>query len=48
MGIAAAVAAKLAQPGWSINVVIGRKAGKWHVFEVGNVYPDPLAVTVHL
>lgn len=32
-------AARLAQPGWSINVVLGRKAGKWHVLEVGNVYP---------
>ena len=34
-----AAAAKLAQPGWSINVVLGRKAGKWHILEVGNVYP---------
>lgn len=34
-----AAAAKLAQPGWSINLVLGRKGGKWHVLEVGNVYP---------
>jgi hypothetical protein len=34
-----AAAAKLAHPGWSINVVLGRKGGKWHVLEVGNVYP---------
>lgn len=34
-----AAAAKLAQPGWSINLVLGRKSGKWHVLEVGNVYP---------
>lgn len=34
-----AAAAKLAQPGWSLNVVLGRKGGTWHVLEVGNVYP---------
>jgi hypothetical protein len=34
-----AAAAKLAQPGWSINIVLGRRAGRWHVLEVGNVYP---------
>lgn len=34
-----AAAAKLAQPGWSIFLVLGRKAGTWHVLEVGNVYP---------
>ncbi|MBA2373031.1 MAG: hypothetical protein H0V74_02355 [Chloroflexi bacterium] len=34
-----AAAAKLAQPGWSINVVLGRKGGKWRFLEVGNVYP---------
>jgi hypothetical protein len=26
-----AAAAKLAQPGWSISVVLGRKGGTWHV-----------------
>jgi len=34
-----AAAARLAQPGWSMFVVLGRTAGKWHVLEVGNVYP---------
>lgn len=34
-----AAAAKLAQPAWSINLVLGRKGGKWHLLEVGNVYP---------
>ncbi|MGH2427344.1 MAG: hypothetical protein ACRDGV_00460 [Candidatus Limnocylindria bacterium] len=34
-----AAAAKLAQPGWSINLVIGRVDGVWHALEVGNVYP---------
>lgn len=34
-----AAAAKLAQPGWSANIVLGRKAGRWHVLEVGHVYP---------
>jgi len=34
-----AATAKLAQPGWSINLVLGRKGGKWHLLEVGNVYP---------
>lgn len=32
-------AAKLAQPGWSMYVVLGRTAGTWHVLEVGNVCP---------
>jgi len=30
---------KLAQPGWAVNIVLGRKRGTWHVLEVGNVYP---------
>lgn len=34
-----AAAARLAQPGWSINLALGRKGGKWHLLEVGNVYP---------
>ncbi len=31
---------RLAQPGWSINIVMGRIRGRWQVVEVGNVYPD--------
>jgi len=31
---------RLAQPGWSINIVVGRVRGRWQVVEVGNVYPD--------
>lgn len=31
---------RLAQPGWSINIVMGRVRGRWQVVEVGNVYPD--------
>jgi hypothetical protein len=30
----------LAEPGWSINIVLGRVRGHWQVMEVGNVYPD--------
>ncbi len=29
----------LAQSGWSVNVVLGRVRGTWHLVEVGNVYP---------
>lgn len=29
----------IAQPGWSVNIVLGRAGGAWHVLEVGNVYP---------
>jgi hypothetical protein len=29
---------KLAQPGWAINIVLGRKRGTWNILEVGNVY----------
>ncbi|MHB1445817.1 MAG: DUF7686 domain-containing protein [Acidimicrobiales bacterium] len=32
-------ASDLAQPGWSVNVVLGRVRGTWHLVEVGNVYP---------
>ncbi len=31
---------RLAQPGWSINIVMGRVRGRWQVLEVGNVYPS--------
>lgn len=29
----------LAQAGWSVNIVLARLNGEWHVVEVGNVYP---------
>lgn len=32
-------ASDIAQPGWSINIVLGRANKTWHVVEVGNVYP---------
>jgi hypothetical protein len=32
-------ASGVAQPGWSINIVLGRANKIWHVVEVGNVYP---------
>jgi hypothetical protein len=32
-------ASDIAQPGWSINIVLGRANETWHVVEVGNVYP---------
>ena len=31
---------RIAKPGWSINLVMGRRRGSWHLVEVGNVYPD--------
>jgi len=34
-----AAAAKLAQPDWSMYVVLGRQGGTWHMIEIGNVYP---------
>lgn len=34
-----AAATNLAQPGWSMYLVLGREGGAWHVREVGNVYP---------
>ncbi|HVC75231.1 MAG TPA: hypothetical protein VND96_01810 [Candidatus Micrarchaeaceae archaeon] len=33
-------ASRMAEPGWSINIVMGRQGGRWHVLEVGNVYPN--------
>jgi hypothetical protein len=30
---------KVAQPGWSVNIVLARLGMDWHVVEVGNVYP---------
>jgi hypothetical protein len=35
-----AAASRIARPGWSVNIVLGRVAGRWQVIEVGNVYPD--------
>lgn len=35
-----AAISRLARPGWSVNVVMGRAGGHWHVLEVGNVYPN--------
>jgi len=32
-------ASDIAQPGWSVNIVLGRAGKTWHVIEVGNVYP---------
>jgi hypothetical protein len=32
-------ATDLAQPGWTINVVLVRTGATWHLVEVGNVYP---------
>ncbi|MGH8971844.1 MAG: DUF7713 domain-containing protein [Acidimicrobiia bacterium] len=32
-------ASALAQPGWSVNIVLGRQGNTWHIIEVGNVYP---------
>lgn len=32
-------ATDLAQPGWSINVVLARTGATWHLLDVGNVYP---------
>lgn len=29
----------LAQVGWSVTITLARIGGKWHVVEVGNVYP---------
>lgn len=31
---------RLARPGWSVSIVMGRVDGRWHVVEVGSVYPD--------
>ncbi len=32
-------ASAIAQPGWSVNIVLGRRGKTWHILEVGNVYP---------
>jgi hypothetical protein len=36
-------ASRLARPGWTINLVLGRRGDRWDVLEVGNVYPETLA-----
>lgn len=33
-------ASRIARPGWAVNIVLGRKGGRWHLIEAGNVYPD--------
>lgn len=32
-------ASELAQPGWMVFIVAARRAGRWHLLEVGSVYP---------
>jgi len=36
-------ASRLARPGWTINLVLGRHGDRWDVLEVGNVYPETVA-----
>lgn len=36
-------ASAAARPGWTVNLVLGRRSGAWEVLEVGNVYPEALA-----
>ncbi len=36
-------ASAIARPGWTINLVLGRRGATWEVLEVGNVYPETLA-----
>lgn len=35
---------RLAKPGWSVNIVLGRQPGRWQVMEVGNVYPNQCVI----
>ena len=30
---------ELAQPGWMVFIVAARRGGRWHLLEVGSVYP---------
>jgi hypothetical protein len=32
-------ASELAQPGWSLSVAAARRGGRWHLLELGAVYP---------
>jgi hypothetical protein len=36
-------ASAVARPGWTVNLVLGRRGSTWEVLEVGNVYPETLA-----
>lgn len=36
-------ASAVARPGWTVNLVLGRRGNRWEVLEVGNVYPETLA-----
>ena len=36
-------ASAVARPGWTVNLVLGRRGTTWDVLEVGNVYPETLA-----
>jgi hypothetical protein len=36
-------ASAVARPGWTVNLVLGRRGTTWEVLEVGNVYPETLA-----
>lgn len=36
-------ASACARPGWTVNLVLGRRGTTWDVLEVGNVYPETLA-----
>jgi hypothetical protein len=36
-------ASAAARPGWTVNLVLGRRGAAWEVLEVGNVYPETLA-----
>jgi hypothetical protein len=36
-------ASAIARPGWTIDLVLGRRGTTWEVLEVGNVYPETLA-----
>jgi hypothetical protein len=35
-------ASAIARPGWTVNLVLGRRGAAWDVLEVGNVYPETL------
>jgi hypothetical protein len=36
-------ASAVARPGWTVDLVLGRRGPDWDVLEVDNVYPEPLA-----
>ena len=39
-------ASALARPGWTINLMLGKRGQPWDVLEVGNVYPETLCSNV--